>query len=718
MRILSLLVLSAAIPASLLGQEPQARDTTRRDSARVTLPQITVTVTRTPEKVLRVPAAISVVDRRDIQGAQATLGLDEALNNLPGVYVANRYNYSLDQRLSIRGFGSRANFGVRGVKVLLDGVPQTLPDGQSQLTNVDFGNLRTIEVLRGASSSLYGNASGGVLSLSSERAGAGPFAQSVRVEGGSFGLFKIAGRTTGRSGPASGVLSLSRTQVDGFRQNSATEFTQLSLGGNYLVGGSTDLGIRFSYTDAPKAENPGALTRAEVQANPDSAGVNNLLRKADKDVSQGQLALTATHFTGRGRVDVAVFGLLRNLDNPLATPPPQGTGAAIGTFVRIDRQVYGVRLATEQRLGGAGRAPSLTAGIDVQRMRDDRENWRDSVGIRDTLFINQREQVTEIGPFAQLHWNATDALAVSVGGRYDAVKFDVADHFLGDGADNSGKRTMSSFSGNAGVSFVKDLRLSPYANVSTSFETPTTTELVNQQANVGGFNENLDPQRAVNYELGARGVVGPVTYSVAGFLGRIRNAIVPFTELTGRSLFTNAGRLKNDGIELGVSAQVDRQLTVFGNWTYSNYRFDRYRVQRLVGTTPVVDTLDGKRLAGVPKAFIRLGLRAGPVRGFSLDLDHTISSSVFADDANSVYVAGWGKRAPNDLKGVGSGVTNARISWQGASGGAWIRPFLGVNNLWDRSYVGSLTINGTFSRVFEPAPGRNWYLGGEIGWAK
>jgi iron complex outermembrane receptor protein len=695
----------------------QVRDTTTSDTAKV-LPEITVTVTRTPEKLTRVPAAVGVVDRRDIQGAQSTLGLDEALNNIPGVYVANRYNYSVDQRLSIRGFGSRANFGARGVKVLLDGIPQTLPDGQSQLTNVDFANLKSIEVLRGASSSLYGNASGGVLSLASEPAAPGPFSQSIRAEGGSFGLFKISERTTARSGSASGVLALSHTQLDGFRQNSETRFTQLSLGGDYLAGASTSLGVHLSYTDAPKAENPGALTRAEVLANPDSAGINNLLRRADKDVSQGQLALTATHYTGNGRFDVAVFGLLRSLDNPLATPPSQGPGALIGTFVRIDRQVYGIRLATEQKLGKGERSPSVSAGVDVQRMRDDRENWRDSVGIRDTLFINQRERVTEIGTFAQLHWDASDAVALSAGGRYDAVKFDVADHFLGDGADNSGNRTMSSFSGNVGVSLVKEIRFSPYANLSTSFETPTTTELVNQQANVGGFNKDLDPQRAVNYELGARGVIGPVTYTVAAFAARIKDAIVPFTELSGRSLFTNAGRLKNDGLELGISARVTNQIRIFGNYTYANYRFDEYRVQRLVNNAPVIDTLDGKQLAGVPKAFIRVGLRAGPARGFFLDVDHTMSSSVYADDANTVYVNGWGKSGPGEVKGVGSGVTNARISWQGTSGGAFIRPFIGVNNLWDRDYVGSLTINGTFGRVFETAPGRNYYLGGEIGWAK
>lgn len=714
MRISCLVLLASVLTTPAMAQ---ARDSTPSDTAKI-LPDITVTVTRTPEKLVRVPAAIGVVDRRDIQGAQSTLGLDESLNNLPGVYVANRYNYSVDQRLSIRGFGSRANFGARGVKVLLDGIPQTLPDGQSQLTNVDFSNLRSIEVLRGASSSLYGNASGGVLSLSSEPAAPGPFSQSVRVEGGSFGLFKFSERTTGRSGPASGVLSLSHTTLDGFRQNSETKFTQLSLGGDYVAGSNTSLGVRFSYTDAPKAENPGALTRAEVFANPDSAGINNLLRKADKDVWQGQLALTGTHYTGNGRFDISIFGLLRNLDNPLATPPPQGTGATIGTFVRIDRQVYGIRLATEQKLGGGTRSPSITAGVDVQRMRDDRENWRDSVGIRDTLFIDQREKVTEIGSFAQLHWNASDAVVLSAGGRYDAVKFDVTDKFFGDGSDNSGDRTMSSFSGNVGISLVKEIRFSPYANLSTSFETPTTTELVNQQANVGGFNKDLDPQRAVNYELGARGVIGPVTYSVAGFMARIKDAIVPFTELSGRSLFTNAGRLKNDGLELGISARLQDQLRIFGNYTYANYRFDKYRVQRVVNNAAVVDTLDGNRLAGVPRAFIRIGLRAGPVRGFNLDVDHTMSSSVFADDANTVYVSGWGKTSSNDVKGLGSGTTNVRLSWQGRSGGAFIRPFVGVNNLWDRAYVGSLTINGTFGRVFETAPGRNYYLGGEIGWAK
>ncbi len=717
MRLLASFGLLVAFTLPLAAQQPGARDTTARDSAKVTLPELTVTVTRSPETVLRIPAAVGVVGRRDLQGAQATLGLDEALANIPGVYVANRYNYSLDQRLAIRGAGARANFGVRGVKVLLDGIPQTLPDGQSQLTNVDFGNLQRVEVIRGASASLYGNASGGVISLTSEGAGVAPFSQSLRVEGGSFGLLKVQSRTTTRRGNASGVFSVSRTEVDGFRQYSATEFTQLNFGGDYVVDDRTSLGVRVGYTHAPKAENPGALTAAEVAANPDSAAANNILRKADKDVSQFQLALTGKRFNRRGEFTVAVFGLARDLKSGLATPPPQGPGPNVGTYNTIDRQVFGLRLSGDQRLGGEGSPVRVVGGIDLQRMRDDRTNSRSVDGKPDTLLLDQREIVTEVGPFLQLHYTPFADLVVSAGGRYDAIKFEVQDHFQREvvPTDNSGDRTMSAFSGSLGAAFVRDPRFSPYLNISTSFETPTTTELVNQPNSTGGFNTQLDPQRTANYEVGARGTVGRLTYSVAGYLSRVRDAIVQYREVSGRGYFTNAGQVKNDGVELGLSGRPTEWLTLFGNYTYSNFRFGRYRVVNQQAGT--VDTLDGNRLPSVPKGFARLGLRAGPVRGVSLDVDHTLATSMFADDLNTLYVAGLGGAKGSEIEGLGHGVTNVRVSWEGRAGGAWVRPFLGINNLWDRDYVGSFTVNGTFGRVFETAPGRNYYIGGEIGWA-
>ncbi len=704
----SLLALSFLLSGAAFAQERAGADSARADSAR-TLPEISVTVTRTAEPLDRVPYAVGVLGRGDLQRAQPTIGLDEALSNIPGVVVVNRYNFSLDQRISIRGFGSRSNFGVRGLKILLDGIPQTLPDGQSQLTNVEFGTIGRAEVLRGSSSALYGNASGGVVSLQSEPAAAAPFATRLRVEGGTGkrgddDFYKWQSWSSGRSGNASGTLSLSQFKTDGYRQHSAAEIRQLNAGVDYTFSGTTLGTLRFSAADDPTAENPGALTLAEYAANPDSAAANNIFRRADKDVQQQQLSLGLKHVDAAGNeLAATVFGVLRDLKNPLAAPPPSGPGPTIGTYVAIDRAVGGARVSGSRLVGSGARAPRLTAGADVQRMRDDRQNFRADAGARtDSVLIDQREKITEFGPFAQVLWTPDERLLVSGGVRYDWIRFDVADHHLTDGVDNSGARTNSALSGSAGVSWSESDAFVPYANVSTSFETPTTTELVNQPNGAGGFNDQLKPQRAVSYEVGARGRPDPrITYSVALFLGRIKDAIVQQQEVGGRAFFVNAGKTHNDGAEVGLSVTPINGLTLSGAYTYARYRFADYKI--VSGTE--VDTLDGNRLPGVPEHFWRLGLRTALPRDLYLDADHTISTSVVADDANTIVADAWG-----------AGVTNARLGWSGDVGMVNLAPFLGVNNLWDRQYIGSVTLNGVGGRVIEPAPRRVVYAGMQIGY--
>jgi iron complex outermembrane receptor protein len=710
-RLVSLFVAAAPAFAALVfaapavAQEPVRGDTTGRDTTRVTrLPDLNVTVTRSPEPLARVPFAVGVLNRDDLVRGQPTLGIDEALNNLPGVVVANRYNFSLDQRISIRGFGSRSNFGVRGLKVLVDGIPQTLPDGQSQLTNVDFADLERAEVLRGASSSLYGNASGGVISFQTQAADPGPFAQRIRLQGGDGkrdgdGFYKWQSWTSGRSGDLSGTLSVSQFKADGFRQHSAAEFRQLSAGGNWVVSGSTLATMRLSLADSPEAENPGALTRAEYDVNSDSAAANNLLRGADKDVQQHQLSFGLRHFDGSGNeYSVAVFGLLRDLENPLAAPPDIGGGPTNGTYVRIDRNVAGLRLSTAQALGGKERSPRLTAGVDLQRMSDDRQNLVSDGGVpTSVVFLDQQERVTELGPFAQLQWAPHEQLLVSGGARFDWVRFSLDDRFL-DNGDDSGIRSMSAVSGNIGASWSFEDEFVPYVNVSTSFETPTTTELVNQPDGSGGFNTELGPQRSVNYEIGARGQPAPyLSYSFALFLGRVSDAIVQQEEVGGRAFFRNAQKIHNDGAELGVSITPIPELALNAAYTYALYRFVE---------EPEGSGLDGNRLPGVPEHFWRFGLRTG-WNGLYLDADHTLSSSVASDDANTPegIVDSWG-----------AGVTNLRLGWQGEVGVVLLSPFVGVNNLWDRRYVGSVTLNGLFGRVLEPAPRRVLYVGTELGY--
>ncbi len=705
MRRLVPLLFALAIATPAAAQEPAAGDTTGRDSTRITqLPELKVTVTRSEEPLSRVPFAVGVLDRDDLVRGQPTLGIDEALNNLPGVVVANRYNFSLDQRISIRGAGSRSNFGVRGLKILVDGIPQTLPDGQSQLSNVDFADLERAEVLRGSSSSLYGNASGGVIAFQTERAAPGPFAQRVRLQGGDGkragdGFYKWQSWTSGRSGDVSGTLSVSQFKADGFRQHSAGEFRQLNAGGDWVVSGNTVATVRLSLADSPEAENPGALTRAEFDANPDSAAGNNIRRGADKDVQQHQLSFGVRHFDDAGNeFSASVFGLIRDLENPLAAPPDIGGGPTNGTYVRVDRQVAGVRLSGARSLGPAEKAPRLTAGVDVQRMRDDRQNLVSDGGVPTAvLFLDQREKVTELGPFAQLQWSPNERLLLSGGARFDWVKFDLADRFTSDG-DDSGDRSMSAVSGNIGASWSFEEQFVPYVNVSTSFETPTTTELVNKPDGTGGFNPELGPQRAVNYEVGARGQPVPsVTYSVALFMSRVTDAIVQQAEVGGRAFFRNAGKTHNTGAEVGLSVSPVSGITLNAAYTYAHYRF-------------VEDPdagLDGNRLPGVPDHFWRLGLRTALAQGLYLDADHTLTSSVASDDANTPegVVDSWG-----------AGVTNLRLGWEGDLGTVQLSPFVGLNNLWDRRYIGSVTLNGAFGRVLEPAPRRVLYVGTEIGY--
>ena len=692
---------SAAAAVTAGAQEPVRPDTTR-DTTRVRqLPELNVTVTRSAEPLQKVPYAVGVLNRGDLQRGQQTLGIDEALNNLPGVVVSNRYNFSRDQRISIRGFGRRSNFGVRGLKILLDGVPQTLPDGQSQLTNVDFATIDRAEVLRGASSSLFGNASGGVISFQTQQAAAGPFAQSVRVQGGSGkrdgdDFYKWQTWTSGRFGTVSGTLSVSQFKADGFRQHSAAEFRQLNAGLDYAISGSTLARLRLSLADNPEAQNPGALTLAEYLANPDSAAPNNIRRAADKDAQQHQLAVALRHYDSSGNeYEATVFGLIRDLANPLAAPPDINPGPTAGTYVAIDRAVGGARLSSSQRLGRTAVSPRLNAGADVQFMRDDRQNLVHNAGIPTSdVFLDQLEKITEIGPFAQLQWSPNERLLLSTGVRYDWVRFDLDDRYTGDGFDDSGARTMSALSGNFGASWTFDDRFVPYVNVSTAFETPTTTELVNQPDGSGGFNPELGPQRAVNYELGARGQPAPgVSYSVALFLGRVTDAIVQQLEVGGRAFFRNAGKTHNDGAEVGLTVSPVDALTLSAAYTYARYRFSG-------------DALDGNRLPGVPEHFWRLGVRTVLPAGFYADADHTISTSVAADDANTIIVPAWGE-----------GVTNLRLGWTGSNGSMRVAPFLGLNNLWDRRYIGSVTLNGVGGRVIEPAPRRVVYLGAEIGYS-
>ncbi|MFI5233405.1 MAG: TonB-dependent receptor domain-containing protein, partial [Gemmatimonadales bacterium] len=630
-------LLAAAIFAGAArAQQPARADTSRaardstagRDSTAQALSGVHVTVTRSDETAQRAPWAVGVQNKSDIQLGQATLGIDEALNNIPGVYVDNRYNYSLDQRLSIRGAGSRANFGIRGVKVLIDGVPQSLPDGQNELNNLELGDVSRVEVLRGSASSLYGNGSGGVISFTTDMSAQDALDQTLRIESGSFGTTKWQSRTSGRSGPLVGSLSASRTIVDGFRQFSNADIKQLNGAVDYGLSPATTLALRAFATEMPTALNPGALTAAEYAANRDSAAATNIRRDASKAISQNQFSLRLQHTADDGGVYSATAYIVRRfVDNPLATSPPGTPGGTVGTYSTLNRWVTGARIDASHALCSCTNAPRLAAGLDIERSLDIRRNSRATGGHpsvpTDTIYVNQSESVEAVGPFADLEWTPLAGLSLTAGARWDQTTFAVADHFLADGQNNSGSRAMTATTGHFGASYVVSDAFTPYASWSTAFETPTTTELDEKADGTGGFNPNLGPAQVHTIETGARGNLGPrVSYTLSVFRLIEDNAIIQYLESGGSAYYQNAGRTRNDGVEVGVAARVASWVDLNLAWTEANYRFVNY----IVPLGAVSDTLNGNKLSGVPDHFVRFGVRTHWGR-WTLDADETWSSS-------------------------------------------------------------------------------------------
>jgi iron complex outermembrane receptor protein len=313
---------------------------------------------------------------------------------------------------------------------------------------------------------------------------------------------------------------------------------------------------------------------------------------------------------------------------------------------------------------------------------------------------------------------------LEAGGRYDRIHFAVEDHFLREHStntcpipefgcpdpnaprqDDSGDRTLGAWSGHLGASMSLGAALVPYANLSTAFETPTTTELQTGREDLGGFSTDLGPQRTRSVELGARGDVRFVQYAVALFDMAVHDALVQQVENGGRAVFANAGRTRTTGAEVQARARVLPALAVDAAYTWTRARFDEYRTFVQCGTSLCGVNYSGNRQPGVPPRMLRVGLRAGPVRGLTLDVDHTAMSDLFADDANAQRVPGWRR-----------GVLNARTTWSGRVGALPIEPFVGVLNALDQRYVAAVTVNGANGRVLEPGTPRSVYAGVEVGW--
>lgn len=663
---------------------------------RTTLHTVVIAVTRgIGTSPLDAPFAMSVLRPDSVRPGQRHIALDESLALVPGLTAVNRTNPSQDPRISIRGFGARSAFGVRGVRVLRDGMPLTLPDGQTPVDYLSLESVGRIEIIRGAASALYGNASGGVIDLRTAPPPPTRLGGEIRQWIGDYASSRTTIKAGGITGPTYYQADASLTRSGGFRiysrQRSTSGFARVGA----ILGG-TDYTLQVLALDLGLAENPGALTLAQFQSNPrnaDQASVNKLARK---EVRQIQVGMTANRQLDRDEISASAYIGGRSLYNPL-------------TFAVVD---FGRRT-----FGGGGRfthnfdsaKPNrLTLGFDLQGQNDSRRNFancNDSpplsaptascplLGVeRGALTLDQRELVSGLGAYVNDEIRVTDRVRVSGGLRADNVEFEVRDRLIGGtNPDDSGERTLHAVTPYIGVVTRIGNDRSIYANISSAFETPTATELGNHPDGSAGINQQLAPQKSTTYEVGSKGGIGPaLSYDAALFSTRVRDELVPYEILgsNGRRYFRNAGRTNRRGAELGM--QVDAApILVNGAYNYSDFRFARFVTDSGV--------FDGKRIPGIPihRAQASATISRGSFFGV---LEGEAAASAFVDDANTA-------RAPAYQ------VVHLRVGGRRAFGLSGASLVAGIQNLFNRAYSPSLSVNAARGKYFEPAVGRTVFVG-------
>lgn len=646
--------------------------------------ELIVNATRVSKQAFNVPAAIGVVDRQTVQLAQQQLGLDESLVRVPGIFLQNRFNFAQDLRVAIRGSGARGSFGVRGVKILVDGIPNTLPDGQGQIDSIDIGSVGQVDVLRGASSALYGNASGGVINIASEAAPAKPYLEA-RTAFGEYGYAKSQVKSAGRSGKLDYLMSASYLELDGYRDQSTMRNNNFNSRFLYRIDDSSDVTLVANLFDSPVSDDPGGISAAAVAENPKQARDLNVLFDAGESIEQQKLGLKYRKSFGDTQEVIARgYSLWRDFSGKL---PFAGGGV-----VEFDRRFYGGGLQYIHSAPLSGLDNRLTLGVDIDRQEDDRRRFDNDLGSRGALVFDQLEEVTSVGVFVQDELLLNERVEATLGLRYDEVSFDVDDKFLTDG-DDSGDRDLDALSASLGLLWRLNSQFNLYANIGSSFETPTTTEFANPAG--GGFNQSLDPQELVSYEIGIKGVTqdNRASYDLALFAIDVEDELTPFelAHSPGRTFFENAGESTRRGVELAVSARLGAGFDASFAYTYSDFEFDRFNDAN-------GNRYDGKRIPGIPEHLAHGSLGYRHPKGFFATAELLFVDGFYANNANSAKTDSYS-------------VANLRLGWKVTLERLELTPFIGLNNLTDEDYAANVRINAFGGRYFEPAPQRNIYGG-------
>ena len=655
----------------------------------VLLDPVVVSAQRSRQPSFDAPAAISGITRETIEDAGPQVNLSESLNRVPGISVLNRQNYAQDLQLSIRGFGARSTFGIRGVRLIVDGIPATMPDGQGQASSIDLSSAGRIEVLRGPLAQLYGNAAGGVVQVFTEDEPPVPTASGF-LSVGSFGQRKLGARYAGASQGQGLTVDASQFETDGYRQHSEAKRGQLNARWRQDLGADTRVSIVINALDQPTSHDPLGLTRAQWQADPRQAPAIALTQDARKSVRQQQIGAVVEHsLSPQTTLSARLYTGTRDLDNALSTPlAAQAAPTSSGGIVRFSRAYEGAAAQVEHRI----QSLTLTAGVEADRMREDRQGYVNDSGVQGELKRDERNTVSNADLFAQAVWSFTPGWTLTAGARHSRVRFRSADHFIAPGnPDDSGGVDYGATNPVLGLAWRARPDLNVYANLGRGFETPTFTELAYRSAGTG-LNTELHASRSRHAEAGLKWKpANDQRVDLAVFDIATSDEIVVDTNNGGRTTYKNAGRTTRRGIEASYAAALGDTLRTTLSLTQLNAVYaDDFASGSGASAVPVPA---GNRLPGTPNrtAFAELvwtpraawqGLHA------AIELVHT--GRIVVNDIN-------------DDAAPAATVLNLRAGLAQTSGAWQFKELLRIDNAGDRRYAGSVIVNDANKRYFEPA---------------
>lgn len=673
-----------------------AQDTTEYQQ----LPVIKVQAVRTDSELLQTSASVQKIQAPQTQ-ENTNVNLSEVLQGVAGLQINNRENYAQDLQISMRGFGARSTFGVRGIRLYVDGIPATMPDGQGQSSNIDLDSLDNIEVLTGPFSAIYGNSSGGTI-LTQTKEGQGQDSIQVGFNAGSHhkqqANIQLQGGSEQANQPAY-VISSSYFDTDGFREHSAARKVLNNAKLTWNLEDGSKINWLMNRTKI-EADDPQGLNRSQWQANPKQVNDSQNIYDVRKSIDQTQTGLTWTKPLNDQNELYAMFYLgNRQVVQYQSIPSSaQKNPRHAGGVIDFDRDYYGADL----RWTGRDLLPNTTfiAGLVFDQMREDRQGYENfdssgRYGVKGMLRRDEINTLWNLDPYIQASWQFLPQWHLDTGLRYSNVHYESEDHYITtSNGDDSGSTDYQKLLPTVALGWDILPELYAYASYGKGFETPTFTEMAYPTVGTSGINFNLKPATSDTTELGLKSQNPFGLFTFAVFHTETKDDIVPDDANGGRSTFRNAEKTLREGLELSWQKQLWQDLNIRTSYSYLDATFDA----DIPATTTKPLIQKGTYIPGIAQNQAFAGLAWQPEQGFQAGLEARYMDKIYVDDINSDIAPSYTVVAAN------VGYLWVNQDWK-------INTYARVDNLFDRNYVGSVIVNDSNGRYFEPADGRNFSVG-------